>query len=59
MTDRQVQIMLDRLKLNADAARENPTIGNAELLDEARDMIYSLRNKLRFRKPYDDRDHTN
>lgn len=56
MTDKQVQTMLDRLKMNADAARENPMIGNAELLDEARKMIYDLRNKLRFRKPYDDRD---
>jgi hypothetical protein len=53
MTDRQVQTMLDRLKINADAARENPTIGNAELLDAAHKMIYDLRNKLRFRKPYD------
>lgn len=58
MTDKQVQTMLDRLKLNADAARENPTVGNAQLLDDARTMIYDLRNKLRFRKPYD-RDHAN
>lgn len=59
MTDKQVQTMLDRLKMNADAARENPMLGNAQLLDEARDMIYALRNKLRFRKPYDDRDRAN
>ena len=58
MTDRQVQTMLDRLKLNADAARENPSLGNPQLLDEARKMIYDLRNKLRFRKPYD-RDNAN
>lgn len=56
MTDKQVQTMLDRLKMNADAARENPALGNADLLDDARKMIYDLRNKLRFRKPYD-RDH--
>jgi hypothetical protein len=53
MTDKQVQTMLDRLKLNADAARENPTLGNADLLDSARNMIYDLRNRLRHRKPYD------
>lgn len=58
MTDKQVQTMLDRLKLNADAARANPLIGDAELLDSARKMIYDLRNKLRFRKPYD-RDYSN
>ena len=38
MTDRQVQTMLDRLKLNADAARENPSLGNAQLHDDARKM---------------------
>lgn len=54
MTDKQVQTMLDRLKMNADAARENPSVGNPDLLDEARKMIYDLRNKLRFRKPYDE-----
>ena len=53
MTDKQVQTMLDRLKMHADAARANPRIGDAELLDSARKMIYDLRNKLRFRKPYD------
>ena len=53
MTDKQVQTMLDRLKMHADAARANPLIGDAELLDSARKMIYDLRNKLRFRKPYD------
>lgn len=55
MTDRQVQTMLDRLKMNADAARENPALGNPDLLDDARKMIYDLRNKLRFRKPYDEK----
>jgi len=53
MTDKQVQTMLDRLRLNADAARENPMLGNADLLDSARKMIYDLRNRLRHRKPYD------
>jgi hypothetical protein len=58
MKDQDVQRMLDRLKLHSNAARANPSLGNADLLDAAYKMIYDLRNKLRFRKPYD-RDHAN
>lgn len=53
MRDVDVKTMLDRLKLHADASRENPMLGNAELLEQARNMIYDLRNRLRHRKPYD------
>ena len=53
MTDKQVQTMLDRLKMHADAARANPLIGDAELLDSARKMIYDLRNNLRCCNRYD------
>lgn len=57
-TDQRAQRIIDRLKLRADLAKENPAIGEADLLEEAWKMIYDLRNKLRFRKPYD-RDNTN
>jgi hypothetical protein len=57
MRDADVQRMLDRLKLQMDACEMNPTLGNKEVLADAYKMIYDLRNKLRFRKPYD-RDHT-
>ena len=58
MRDADVQRMLDRLKLHAEACDLNPTLGPKEVLADAHKMIYDLRNKLRFRKPYD-RDHTN
>jgi hypothetical protein len=56
MRDADVQRMLDRLKIQMDACELNPTLGNKEVLADAHKMIYDLRNKLRFRKPYD-RDH--
>jgi hypothetical protein len=58
MRDADVQRMLDRLKLHSEACDLNPTLGPKELLEDAHKMIYDLRNKLRFRKPYD-RDRTN
>jgi len=58
MRDTDVQRMLDRLKLHMDACELNPTLGPKEVLADAHKMIYDLRNKLRFRKPYD-RDHAN
>lgn len=58
MREADVQRMLDRLKLHAEACDLNPTLGPKEVLADAHKMIYDLRNKLRFRKPYD-RDHTN
>ena len=57
MRDADVQRMLDRLKLQMDACEMNPMLGNKEVLADAYKIIYDLRNKLRFRKPYD-RDHT-
>lgn len=57
MRDADVQKMLDRLKLQIDACELNPTLGNKKVLEDAHKMIYDLRNKLRFRKPYD-RDNT-
>lgn len=56
MRDQDVQKMLDRLKLQIDMCNLNPNLGNAKVLEDARNMIYTLRNKLRFRKEYD-RDH--
>ena len=56
MRDQDVQKMLDRLQMQMDACDLNPTIGNKKVLEDAHKMIYTLRNKLRFRKPYD-RDH--
>jgi hypothetical protein len=53
MRDADVQRMLDRLKIQMDACDINPTLGNKEVLADAHKMIYDLRNKLRFRKPYD------
>jgi hypothetical protein len=53
MRDADVQRMLDRLKIQMDACEINPTLGNKEVLADAHKMIYDLRNKLRFRKPYD------
>jgi len=58
MRDADVQRMLDRLKLHAEACDLNPTLGPKEVLADAHKMIYDLRNKLRFRKPYD-RDNSN
>ena len=58
MTDARVQKMLDRLKLQMEACELNPMLGNKQVLADAHKMIYDLRNKLRFRKPYD-RDHAN
>jgi len=58
MTDARVQQVLNRLKLQMDACELNPTLGNKEVLADAHKMIYDLRNKLRFRKPYD-RDSSN
>ena len=58
MTDARVQRMLDRLKIQIEACELNPLIGDKKVLEDARDMIYDLRNKLRFRKPYD-RDQAN
>jgi hypothetical protein len=58
MTDAHVQKMLDRLKLQIEACDLNPMLGNKKVLEDAHKMIYDLRNKLRFRKPYD-RDNTN
>jgi len=58
MTDARVQRMLDRLKLQIEACELNPMLGDKKVLEDARTMIYDLRNKLRFRKPYD-RDHAN
>lgn len=58
MMDRDVQKMLDRLKLQIDMCNMNPTLGNKKVLEDAHKMIYTLRNKLRFRKEYD-RDHAN
>lgn len=56
MRDQDVQKMLDRLKMQIDACDLNPTIGNKKVLEDAHTMIYTLRNKLRFRRDYD-RDH--
>ena len=56
MRDQDVQKMLDRLKLHIDACDLNPNLGPKKVLEDAHKMIYDLRNKLRFRKPYD-RDH--
>jgi len=53
MRDQDVQKVLDRLKLQIDACNLNPTLGNAKVLEDARKMIYDLRNRLRHRKPYD------
>lgn len=53
MRDQDVQKMLDRLKLQIDACKLNPSLGNEKVLEDARNMIYTLRNKLRFRKEYD------
>ena len=58
MKDADVQRMLDRLKIQMDACDMNPMIGDKKVLADAHKMIYDLRNKLRFRKPYD-RDHAN
>lgn len=56
MKDTDVQKMLDRLKIQIDACSLNPTLGNVRVLEDAHKMIYTLRNKLRFRREYD-RDH--
>lgn len=56
MRDADVQKMLDRLKIQIDACSLNPTLGNAKVLEDAHKMIYTLRNKLRFRREHD-RDH--
>jgi hypothetical protein len=53
MRDADVQRMLDRLKIQIGACQLNPTIGNVKVLEDAHKMIYTLRNKLRFRKDYD------
>ena len=53
MRDADVQRMLDRLKIQIGACQLNPTIGNIKVLEDAHKMIYTLRNKLRFRKDYD------
>lgn len=53
MRDADVQKMMDRLKLHMDACDLNPTLGDKKLLEDARNMIYDLRNRLRHRKPYD------
>ncbi len=53
MTDARVQKMLDRLKLHMEACELNPMLGDKQVLADAHKMIYDLRNKLRFRKPYD------
>lgn len=53
MTDARVQIVLDRLRLQIEACELNPLVGNKKVLEDAHKMIYDLRNKLRFRKPYD------
>ena len=58
MRDQDVQKMLDRLQMQMDACDRNPTIGNKKVLEDAHKMIYTLRNKLRFRREYD-RDHAN
>ena len=58
MRDQDVQKMLDRLKIQIDACELNPTLGNPKVLEDAHKMIYTLRNKLRFRRDYD-RDHAN
>ena len=58
MRDQDVQKMLDRLKIQIDACDLNPMIGDKKVLEDARHMIYTLRNKLRFRREYDrDRAH--
>lgn len=57
-TDQRAQMILDRLRMRADLAKENPSIGEADLLEDAWKMIYDLRNRLRFRKDYD-RNHAN
>ena len=51
--DAEIRRVMNSLQMNADAARENPLIGNPELLDEARALIYTLREQLEFEKPYD------
>ena len=57
-TDQKAQLLIDRLRIRAEAAKENPTIGESDLLEDAWKMIYDLRNRLRFRKDYDrDRAH--
>jgi len=56
MRDQDVQKLLDRLKLQIDMCNLNPNLGNSKVLEDAHKMIYDLRNRLRFRKPYD-RDH--
>lgn len=53
MTDARVQKMLDRLKLQMEACELNPMVGNKKVLEDAHNMIYDLRNRLRHRKPYD------
>lgn len=58
MKDADVQLMLDRLRMQIDACKYNPGLGNAKVLEDAHKMIYDLRNKLRFRREYD-RDYTN
>lgn len=58
MRDADVQRMLDRLQIQKEACEINPLLGDKQLLEDAHKMIYNLRNKLRFRKPYD-RDHAN
>ena len=55
MRDQDVQRMLDRLKIQIDACDLNPIIGDKKVLEDARHMIYTLRNKLRFRKEYEER----
>ena len=57
MRDQDVQRVLDTLKLQIDACKMNPLIGDVRVLEEAHKMIYTLRNKLRFRREYD-RDYT-
>ena len=53
MRDADVQRMLDRLKIQIEACNFNPSLGNVKVLEDAHKMIYTLRNKLRFRREYD------
>lgn len=53
MRDADVQKMLDRLKIQIEACQLNPSLGNVKVLEDAHKMIYTLRNKLRFRRDYD------
>lgn len=47
MNDERIRRMITRLELNAEGAKLNPLVGNAELLMDAAKMIRMLRRKYR------------